>query len=326
MKASTVIKVASTVLAPYVLLALGWLAFNALQERGWLHFAAIAIVAWVVFWNATPHYLVWKRDDMPASVKRQASKSFIVSAFRGAVVMPFSMSAFIVVPILLLFVKEKANKLPGIFELLYGDVNGIHGDSVFWVWNAELGEEIRIDLPQTSDISEEQRLKFIEVNYFIEGVWQREWASRVIWLTRNRSTKLSEKMGVRISDYRQWRYWGPLKPIDRMAAGSYVMRMGKHFEVYQIVSLGKWFGKFPMICRQRYGYKLGNQMGPFNVSRELSRKTSSEVINIAYTFKADKGPSSVPFPLNPLVENEDGSVSLALELINKATGQPYKVG
>lgn len=322
MKASAIVTVASNVLVPYILLALGWQAFSFLQANNWLHYAAFAVLAWIVLWNATPHYLVWKRKDMPTALKRKASLSFLESALRGAVVMPFSMSAFFVVPIVLLFVKEKDNKLPGIFDLLYGDVNGIHGDSVFWVWNPEIGEEIRIELPQTLDIETEQRNRFIEVNYFLEGVWQRTWASRVVWLLRNRSTKLSEKMGVRIANYREWKYWGPLKPIDRLATGSYVMQMGKHFEVYQIVSLGKWFGKFPMICRQRYGYKLGNQMGPFITTHEMARKTSSEVINIAYTIKGDKGPSSKPFPLNPLVENEDGSVSLALDLIDQKTGRP----
>ncbi len=324
MKASAIATVAGNVIAPYVLLALGWLLFNFLQERSWLPYAGFVILALVVFWNATPHYLIWKRKDIPTALKRQASVSFLNSMVRGAAVMPFSMSAWFVVPIVCLFVKENDNKLPGIFDLLYGDVNGIHGDSVFWVWNPEIGEEIRTELPPTYDISEEQKKRFIEVNYFLPGVWQRTWASRVVWLLRNRATKMSEKLGVRISNYREWKYWGPLKPIDRLAVGSYVMQMGKHFEVYQIVSLGTWFGKLPVICRQRYGFKLGNQMGPFITTHELARKQRSEVINIAYTVKKDKGPSSVPFPLNPLVENEDGSVSLAQDLIDPVSGRPLK--
>lgn len=322
MKASTIASVVGNVLAPYILVALGWLAYDQLQTQGWLHYAGFSILALLVFWNITPHFLLWSRDDMSSKLKLKASVSFLNSMLRGFIVMPFSILAWFVVPVILLFVKETDNRLPGIFELLFGDVNGIHGDSVYWVWSDEIGGEVRIDLPQTKDVTPEQREMLIGLNYFLPGVWQRTWASRVVWLLRNRATKMSERLGVNIPTYREWKYWGPLKPLDRMGVGSYVMQMGSHFEISRLTPLGNWFGKFPIVMRQRYGFKLGNQMGPFQCYFEQTRKRRSEVINIAYTFKAAKPPSNEPFALNPLINNADGSVSINNALVNPASGRP----
>lgn len=297
------IKAAATVTAhivvPYMVLGSLIKAADAILMRPYTHAPVLWIIGLVaLFWFVLPHYWLWsKLGDAPRRIKVKASTSFVKSYFRGLVVFPFSMSAWIVVPIVLLFVKKGDDTLPGILETLYGDINGLHGDNTYWLPDPVTGKGVRHPFPTDPsavqvDIKTGEAKIMVQWNYWLEGVDQRTYSSRVIWLLRNRSTKMSFAMGKEIKSYDNYEHYGIKTPIgSEHGPGWFLIVHDGDVDMMGVIYLGKLFGKYPMCGRIRYGYKLSNVMGPFIDVDPEHRYKRAEVINIAFSAKGYKGPT-----------------------------------
>lgn len=295
LKASAVVTAHTVV--PWMVLFSVIKVVDAIITRPYTHGIAWCFVGLVALvWLLLPYYWLLRNfSEVPRRVKAKAVISFAKSYLRGLLVLPFTVSAWFVVPIVLLFVKKEDNTLPGILEKLYGDINGLHGDNTWWVPDAKTGEGVRLPCPldpNEKQIQSDGTYKTIlECNYWLPGVFQRTFSSRLIWLTRNRSTKLSFALGKPVSEYENFEYYGATKPIgSSIGPGWYLILHNNDVDMVGVVYLGKLFGKYPMCGRIRYGFKLSNLMGPYVTSDLKARYKRAEVVNISFSIKAYKGP------------------------------------
>lgn len=289
--------VTAHIVIPWMILGSVLKAIDAILMRPYTHGPVLWFIGLVaLFWFVLPHFWLWtKLNDAPRRIKIKASLSFVKSYFRGLVVFPFSVSAWFVVPIVLLFVKKEDNTLPGILEKLYGDINGLHGDNIWWKPDPVTGEGVRFECPLDPNEKQVQKdgsfKSMLECNYWLEGVFQRTYSSRVIWLTRNRSTKLSFALGKAVKNYEEFEHYGSKEPIgSEYGPGWYLIVHDGDVDMMGVMYLGKLFGKYPMCGRVRYGFKLSNLMGPFITVDPKHRYKRAEVINIAISAKGYKGP------------------------------------
>lgn len=303
-KSKSLLGLAAQIVAPYLVAVLlygayafGYAQWSAESQLMAQRIAGGLIATFVAVWMVTPHYLVWSKTvGVPTKHKLKASRSMLYSSLKGAIQLPFSLSAFVVVPIIMLFVRAKDDKLPWIFDILYGDKNGLDGDNVWWTNKSygnvgpngeEVWEGVRVP-PPVNPTPEEQAI--LDNSRYFKGLKQRTYAYRVLWLLRNRCTKLAVALGIKLKDFTQYRYWGPGLPpsMDKGVPGCQLIEHNGHYEVYNVSHLVTLFGKWPLQVRQRYGFKLGNETGPFQDSRWYMRDRKIEVINIAWSAKGYK--------------------------------------
>lgn len=289
--------VTAHIVVPWMVLGSVLKLADAILMRPYTHAPVLIVIGLVaLIWALVPHYWLWtKFPTAPRRIKIKGSVSFMKSYLRGLVVFPFSMSAWFVVPIVLLFVKKGDDTLPGILEKLYGDINGLHGDNIWWKPDPETGQGVRFPCPDNPNELQVQldgtTKTILECNYWLEGVFQRTYSSRLIWLLRNRSTKLSLAVGREASSYEEYTLYGTNNPVGSEHPPGWVLLFYKgDVDMNGIIYLGKLFGKYPMCGRIRYGFKLGNTMGPHVTVDYAHRYTRAEVINIAFSVKGYKGP------------------------------------
>lgn len=305
------------ILLPYVLVGLGVYYFTHYHQPEHTPYWLGGLGLWCALWVLTPHYLIWfkikkpfyyegslqmdqpikiREDDikwkvnnkLPTKIKVRASINMIKSTLRGLVVMPFSISAFFVVPIIMVFVKKSEDKLPGVLDLLWGDKNGLDGDN-YWELREVDGIIRGIPVPPPLNPNPEQEKELAKISYF-PGLKQRTYAYRVLWLLRNRSTNLGVKMGGSINHYNGYRYWGPKTdvmgaPKGQKVFGAYLMENNGYWEVYQVSKGFRLFGR-SFLIRRRYGFKVANESSPFKDLEFYLRRREIEVINIAFSMKA----------------------------------------
>ena len=289
--------VVAHVVVPWMLLAGVIKLVDAIIMRPYTHGIALCFIALVAaVWFLLPFYWLLRHfSDVPRRVKAKAMISFVKSYFRGLAVLPFSVSAWLVLPIILLFVKKEDNTLPGILETLYGSVDGLHGDNTWWVVTLVSGESMRLPCPTDPTqklLQPDGSYKpVIDFNYWLPGVFQRTFSSRLVWLTRKRCTKLKTAFGKQITDYENYEYFGSKKPIGSDSGeGWYLMLHNNDVDLTGFAYLGKLFGKYPMCGRVRCGFKLSNVMSPFVTSDIKTRSKRVEVVNTSFSVKVYRGP------------------------------------
>jgi len=276
------------IVVPYLLLfsygkAL-WENPSLTLERTKLIFGAYFLV-----WSIVPQLQIWllKDDKLTAATRRQASIYMIKKIPSGLLMTFMSLSAFFAVPIIVgFFVKREDTQLPGIWQKLYGDKNGIDGDNVWWVEmqrpNGTIGGW-RIPIP-LNPTPEQQAV--LDENQYFKGIKQGTKAYRILWLLRNKCTQLAEDMGDEVEEYSSAIY-GFQQPLNSRENqfGVQLLQSGDSFEIAQLFSL-KW-----LVFRTRWGVKISNEAAPWADTELVYRRPRFEMINISFSLKRNKAPS-----------------------------------
>jgi hypothetical protein len=174
-------------------------------------------------------------------------------------------------------------RLPPAFEA-YDNERGLNGDSSGWVFDPVLGYEVPAKAP-IADTAEARA-----TCYYAKGKHPRSAAARYIWLgQRNRASKLAHDLGPERSQ--DLGHWG-----DDQTSGDHpgvlVRRMGDHYEIFAIKHIQirdlrlrlPLFGTVlllrgrTLVVRTRYGYKIGNTVGPRPSARAM-------VVTIPFSVK-----------------------------------------
>lgn len=211
-------------------------------------------------WNIVPFILLW-RLDVPAAVRRGASRSFADALLRGLVILPADLLAPVVVPVALLGTKWEDDRLPRWARWWDNDVS-INGD-------------LREPDGSLSPVPVEDALSveaspIILRNYWAKGHHPRSRWSRYVWLGwRNRASWLAMRLGRRFVDA-PVRHWGD----PATGNGHPGWTLNEHNGVYQLYIVRK-LGSLQF--RFNWGFKVWG--GP-----ALGR-TYAPVVNITASLK-----------------------------------------
>lgn len=213
------------------------------------------------------HLRLLDKVDMPGHHKDAARRSFERASELDKQIRKAKLRA----PFLMAKVVPKlawgANALPAAYAD-YDNERGLNGDSSGWLFDPVLGYEVAAQAPQ-QDTPEAR-----ETCYYAKGHHPRSAVARYIWLgQRNRASKLAHDLGPeRSGDLEQWG--------DAQTSGDHpgtlVRRMGEHYEIFAVEHIG------PFVIRTRYGYKIGNTVGPRPSARAM-------VVTIPFSIKGRKG-------------------------------------
>ena len=201
--------------------------------------------------------------DMPEHRKQEARRSFERANELDKQIRKHKLRAPFVMAKVVPKLPWHVNELPPEYAA-YDNERGLNGDSSGWVFDPVLGYEVPMQAP-LQDTPEAR-----ETCYYAKGHHPRSAAARYIWLgQRNRASKLAHDLGPeRSQDIEQW--GDPETSGDH--PGILVRRMGEHYEIFGITKIG------PFTLRTRYGYKIGNTVGPRPSSRAM-------VVTIPFSIK-----------------------------------------
>lgn len=201
--------------------------------------------------------------DMPQHHKDAALRSFDRAAELDKQIRKAKLRAPFVMAKVVPNLAWEANALPAEYAA-YDNERGLNGDSSGWVFDPVLGHEVPMPAP-LQDTPEAR-----DTCYYAKGHHPRSAAARYIWLgQRNRASKLAHDLGPeRSQDLEQW--GDPETSGDH--PGILVRRMGEHYEIFATQHVG------PFVIRTRYGYKIGNTVGPRPSARAM-------VVTIPFSVK-----------------------------------------
>ena len=206
----------------------------------WLKATAV-FLALFVLWLLVPLAALWCLP-VPVVHKLRASVCFVGALSRAALPKLFGLSAYLVVPLL-------ARRLPWEAEALarldgvYGNNWGVNGDKREWIDPDGTGAGIPLPVP-LFDTPAARALC-----YWCPGEHPRSAKARRAWLTRNRCTNLSLRLG------KPWptgpkQAWGDID-TEKSRPGWVLFEQGGLYHLHVCLALG---GR---VLRISFGYKLG---------------------------------------------------------------------
>lgn len=209
------------------------------------------------------HLKLLAKVDMPESHREAARRSFARAEALDKEIRRHKLRAPFVMARVVPRLPWHVNALPPEYAA-YDNERGLNGDSSGWVFDPVLGYEVAAQAPQQD--TAEARASC----YYARGNHPRSAAARYIWLgQRNRASKLAHDLGPeRSADIEQW---GDAKTSGDHP-GTLVRRMGEHYEIFATKHVG------PFVVRTRYGFKIGNTVGPRPSARAM-------VVTIPFSIK-----------------------------------------
>jgi len=196
------------------------------------------------------HKKLLLESNIPQEHKEAALRSFEEVEKLDKLVRPYKLKAPFVMLKVVSDLKWEDEKLPEKYSA-YDNERGLNGDGHGWVFDSTLGYEVPIKAPLED--TPESRANC----YYLKGKNSRSLEARYVWLgERNRASKFAHDLGPeRNFDLEEWG--------DRATSngheGTLIRRMGRHYEIFAIRKV-KFI--FNFCVRTRYGYKIGNTVGP----------------------------------------------------------------
>lgn len=203
--------------------------------NGYLIAAAV-----LALWVLAPIVLLW---TLPVSVAHRAKATlcFLDAAARWLIGLPLDLLAPFVVPIILIFTKREANRLPGFWDTLWGNDSSINGDNWGWTPGPD-GVGIPVPAPETDE-------EAIARCYWAPGHHPRSWWARFVWLgLRNRASRFAVVTGRAVE--------GPVVHLagiydpDRHNAGYELCVRDGTYQLFKVVKLGR------LALRINVGFKI----------------------------------------------------------------------
>jgi hypothetical protein len=209
------------------------------------------------------HLKLLAKVDMPAHHREAAKRSFDKAKQLDKQIGKHKLRAPFVMAKVVPKLAWDAEHLPAEYAA-YDNERGLNGDSSGWVFDPVLGYEVPAKAP-IADTAEARA-----TCYYAKGNHPRSAAARYIWLgRRNRASKLAHDLGPeRSQDLEQWGDYD----TSGDNPGILVRRMGDHYEIFATEHCG------PFVIRTRYGYKIGNTVGPRPSARAM-------VVTIPFSVK-----------------------------------------
>ena len=189
----------------------------------------------------------------PVNHKVKASLCMLEAGLKGLVMIPVDLSAMVVMPVVLLFIKKDAQHLPKWLHWYDNDVS-INGDE--WaVFRDGEWRDLHQD-PTTGPLRDgEVAVAYTDPAYtgdayYCKGSHPTSYKARVVWLAfRNRASRLAEILGYTYGDVEDRESWGDDK-TGRDHEGLVLNRCDNKYQLYFVKKLGK------LCYRVNYGYKL----------------------------------------------------------------------
>lgn len=219
------------------------------------------VAALVAAWIVTPMLAVALLPGVPAEHKRAAVLCLAGAALRSLVVLPFSLSAPLVVWLPLLFTPAEADRL-AFWDGIYGSDDDLNGDAWYveipptgptdgwtqWVLARE-GEPGAIKMSDP---------KFTGYAYYADGHSPRSLWARYVWIgLRNRASRLAVRLGhiFTAEEQADRQSWGDIA-TGRSHEGWVLNRAGALYQLYACRKLGA------LCLRTNVGLKVGEKVPP----------------------------------------------------------------